>query len=372
MDVELESWACGVVQDESNEGEAMKEERRKSLRGLLCASGLLALGLAGVWSGRVEAQTANAEPTPLKLTVRPGMTLADVKGGELGARIQPPQNGVGQRLEAGKNIGKLKRNASAATNGHGSGLAFYPGDLTYQGGAVLQTVVSHDIYVNCTASCFGFPAVFLTNWGNSGLMHVNDEFVGTHASHRYTVGPGGIIGYPVSGPLGPNDIVTLVYTAAAAFGSGYGDIYHIFFAPGIDVCADKALTICYSPDNVNTFYFCAFHGSVDFTDIGHVLFSVEPYANVKGCQVNQPSPNSAETDSQANTLSHELEEAITDPDGDAWWNAYDLALFGNENADECAQAFFAYATTVLNGHPYEVQPIYSNQAHACVFKPLGD
>jgi len=203
-------------------------------------------------------------------------------------------------------------------------------------------------------------------------MRVNDEFVGTLASHRYTVGPGGSINYPVSGPLGPDDLITLIYTAGASFGSGYGDIYHIFFAPGIDVCQDSALTICYSPDNFNTFYFCAFHGSVDFTDIGHVLFSIEPYANVVGCQVNQPSPNSAETDSQANTVSHELEEAITDPDGDASWNAYDLALYGNENADTCAQAYFDYATTVLNGHAYEVQPIYSNQAHACVFKPLGD
>jgi len=232
--------------------------------------------------------------------------------------------------------------------------------------------VSHNIYVNCTASCFGNPAVFLNNWGNSGLMHVTDEFVGTHASHRYTVGPGGTINYPVSGPLGPDDLVTLIYTAGAALGSGYGDIYHIFFAPGIDVCQDEGLSVCYSPDNFDTFYFCAFHGSVDFTDIGHVLFSIEPYANVDGCQVNQPSPNSAETDSQANTLSHELNEAITDPDGDAWWNAYDLALYGNENADTCAQAYFDYANTVLNGHAYEVQPVYSNRAHTCVYKPLDD
>ena len=350
----------------------MKPERGMSLRGVVCVGGMLALGLAGLWNAKVNAQEATGEPAPLKLTVRPHMTVADVKGGALRASIQAPQNGVGQRLNGAKDIAKLTKNASQSSSGHGSGLAFYPADLTYQGGPVLQTVVSHDIYVNCTASCFGFPAVFLNNWGNSGLMHVNDEFVGTHASHRYTVGPGGIIKYPVSGPLGPDDLITLIYTAGVVFGSGYGDIYHIFFAPGIDVCADSGLTICYSPDNFSTFFFCAFHGSVDFADIGHVLFSIEPYANVVGCQVNQPSPNSAETDSQANTLSHELEEAITDPDLDAWWNAYDLALYGNENADTCAQAFFDYATTVLNGHPYEVQPIYSNEAHACVFKPLGN
>ena len=83
----------------------------------------------------------------------------------------------------------------------------------------------------------------------------------------------------------------------------------------------------------------------------------------------QPSPNSPEVDSQANVLSHELIEAITDPDGDAWWNAYDLALFGAEIGDGCAQASYSYANTNIGGHAYEIQPEYSNAAHACAFRP---
>lgn len=341
--------------------------------GILRAGGVLALGLAVLCSGNLRANpgpqgTSGDEPAPVKLNVGRPVTTADIKGGVLNATIQPPKGVVVQKKEV------VRNHASFKPSGHqggedGQGISFYPGDLSYQGGQVLQSVVSHDIYVNCDASCFGNPATFLNRLGKSDLIHVTDQYVGAHGSHRYTVGPGGIITYPVSGPLGPNDILTLVYTAASVFGTGYGHIYHIFFAPGIDVCANDALTQCYSPDNFATFFFCAFHSSVDFTDIGHVLFSVQPYANAVGCNVNPPSPNGPVVDSQANVLSHELIEAITDPDGDAWWNTYSLALFGNEIADECAQSSFSYSNVQISGHWYEIQPEYSNQSHGCTFHP---
>ena len=353
----------------------MKQARKLSLGVRWCASGMLVLGMvmAGMCSGQAVAQEAASEPTPQKLTVGRHITLADLKDGKIHASIQPPKAGIGKRLNPLEAEGLTgKSHTKPASESGADGIAFYPADLTYQGGPVLQTLVSHNIYINCTASCFGYPGVFLNNWGHSSLMHVTDQYVGTRASHRYTVGPGGSITIPVSGPIGPNEWLAFVYLAASVFGSGYGDQYHIFFAPGIDVCQDTALTVCYSPDNLNTFFFCAFHGYVDFTDIGHVLFSIEPYANVNGCQVNQPSPNSAETDSQANVLSHELTETITDPDLDAWWNFYGLGNVGEEIGDECANVYFSYANTSLNGHWYEVQPEYSNVQHACAFRPPSD
>jgi hypothetical protein len=248
-------------------------------------------------------------------------------------------------------------------------VSFYPADVSYQGGVVLQATESHAVYVNCTSNCFGHPTKFLRNLEKSDFIHITDQYVGTNANNRYTVGQSGLISYPVSGPLGPSDIINLVYASASAFGSGYGEVHHIFFAPGIDVCEDTGLTICYSPDNLATWYFCAFHGSIDFTDIGHVLFSVEPYQNVNGCAVGQPSPNGAEVDSQASVLSHEMIETITDPDGTAWWNTVSLDLFGDEIADECQNLTFVYQTPWINGTQYEIQPLYSNAVHACTYQP---
>ena len=123
----------------------------------------------------------------------------------------------------------------------------------------------------------------------------------------------------------------------------------------------------YSPDNPATFAFCAFHASLNFSDVGQVLFTVEPFQNVPGCAVGKPSPNAVLVDSTASVLSHELIETITDPDGDAWWITNDLDLFFAEIGDVCQKATFVYAVSNLSGRNYEIQPEYSNQAHACVY-----
>jgi hypothetical protein len=72
-----------------------------------------------------------------------------------------------------------------------------------------------------------------------------------------------------------------------------------------------------------------------------------------------------------------LFETISEPDGTAWWQHYTLLLYGAEIGDICeafatigANAYFSYGIVSLNGHPYEVQPEYSNAYHACAFVPL--
>ncbi|HEY5068384.1 MAG TPA: hypothetical protein VII37_01315, partial [Candidatus Acidoferrum sp.] len=63
-------------------------------------------------------------------------------------------------------------------------------------------------------------------------------------------------------------------------------------------------------------------------------------------------------------------EAITDPDGDAWWNNLDVGLFGEEIGDECSfvlppQYFFDPAIIRVQGHQYALQPEYDNSVHGC-------
>jgi len=127
-------------------------------------------------------------------------------------------------------------------------------------------------------------------------------------------------------------------------------------------------SVCYSPDNFGTFAFCAYHGFADFDDIGHVLYSVEPYQNVPGCREPLPTPNGTMADSTNDTLSHELIEAITDPDLDAWWNSIGLGMFGQEIADECIYLDGPVEFRV-GGRKYVAQLEYSNHEHACVREP---
>jgi hypothetical protein len=240
---------------------------------------------------------------------------------------------------------------------------FYPADLSYAGGQVLTHTQSNNVYVNCAASCWGNPSDFLNHLGLSNFIHVTDEYVHATAGARYTVGAATSLTVAAKHTLTPTDILQYVHSAARAHGSGYEHVYHIFLKPGVDVCVSSG--VCYSPDNMSTFVFCAYHGSVDFTDIQHVLYTVQPFQNVPGCSVMQPSPNGAVVDSTASALSHELIETITDPDSDAWYAQSSFIEYGQEIADICETPFGQYAAISIQGKLYAIQPEYANRYHAC-------
>jgi hypothetical protein len=246
---------------------------------------------------------------------------------------------------------------------------YYPADLSNPaGGPVVTTAKSHPVYVNCAASCWGDPLIFLDHLDDSNFMHITDQYVGSTANDRYKEGNSSSITYPVFTALTDNDILQIAHAAAKVHGSGYGHIYHLFFPSGVDICF-TGTAVCYSPDNPATFVFCAYHGSVDFKDLGHVLFTVEPFQDVPGCSINQPSPNGSLIDSTSSTLGHELIETITDPDGTAWIALNSLGVFGEEIGDLCVNPFGTEAVSVLDGKPYEIQQMYSNKFHACANVP---
>lgn len=257
---------------------------------------------------------------------------------------------------------------------------FYPADLShFFGGPVVTSAEFHPVYVDCAtagaSSCWGgAPPIFLSDLGKSTFIHVADQYVGMTTDNRYTLGKYGIISYPILTALSDNDVLQIVHSAASVLGTGYNHIYHVFLPKGVDECFVET-TECYSPDNPSTFVFCAYHGSVTFSDIGHVLFTVEPYQNVIGCSMLQPSPNGAVIDSTSSVLGHETFETITDPDPPTGWIAVSSnGVFGEEIGDLCpgvdvTAPYFEDPVSVLNGHKYEIQPMYSNTYHACSFAP---
>jgi hypothetical protein len=187
---------------------------------------------------------------------------------------------------------------------------------------------------------------------------------------------------PKNAPLTDADMLAVVHMVASSLGqTGYSNIYHVFLPPGQDECFTAKDGICYSPDVPATFFFCGYHSSADFSDIGHVLYTVEPYQNVPGCSVPPGTPNGQLVDSTNNTLSHEQFETITDPDGDAWFNFSLVVLAGAEIGDECsfftiiptgpntAEAFYDPSVSTIGDHRYAVQPEYANNEHACASNP---
>ena len=245
---------------------------------------------------------------------------------------------------------------------------FYPADLSNPThGPVVASAQSNNVYVNCAASCWGTPSTFLSRLATSNFIHVTDQYVGLTGLNRYTLGTATSITASLPATLSATNILQLVHTAARAHGSGYGHVYHIFLKKGVDVCTSA--NVCYSPNNSATFVFCAYHGAANFSDIGHVLYTVEPYQNVPGCSIAQASPNGPLVDSTSSTLSHELIETITDPDGDAWYAQNSLVEYGAEIGDVCVSRFGRYSAFSISGTSYAIQPEYSNHYHACATTP---
>lgn len=320
---------------------------------------------------------------------RVDVTAADQFAGTYSAsnfryHILPANTAAGKNALATRSFGtpmtKSKTTSLAATITSVPAPGFYPEDLVYFGGKFLATTTPHAVYVNTSScgtvtTCWGNPVKFLSDLSNSSFIHLTDQYVGSTANNRYAPGTSASTTIALFGTnvIGQNEILTLVHAAAKTLGTGYGHLYHLFLPSGIDTCFDLT-TSCYSPDNPSTFTFCAYHGSITFSDIGHVLLSVEPYQNVAGCQAAPPDPNGILTDSTNSVLSHEQFESITDPDINAWISDKSLLAAGAEIGDLCEAVGnnggqFLDPTVGLNGHTYEIQLEYSNHYHACAGAP---
>lgn len=346
------------------------------LRGALnIGVGLSVFGfvLIGEFASAQEVDDANPNQT-IRISVSKSDRLASSEVSGSFKHILAPKPGYGVRISSKRLVKTADEKMSAQVQAQRardiSGVprpGFYPADVDDTGqGPVIVEAVGHPIYVNTTPDAVGYPGALLRDLGRSEMVHIVDEYVGATHDYRYKAGLGGLLSYSVSGALQDADVTTIVHSAAAAFGkTGYKTVYHIFLAPGQDVCSEGT---CYSPDNPSNFSFCAYHDSIDFMDIGHVIYTLVPFQAVDGCSEGPSSPNGLVVDSTMSTLSHEFFESITDPDGNAWWNRLSLDLNGDEIADTCVIVNFD-PVAKLNGTLYELQAEYSNKYHACSYAP---
>jgi hypothetical protein len=267
---------------------------------------------------------------------------------------------------------------------------FYPADLTFIAGLfggtlsanTIVSAVMQNVYLGCAdGSCWGDPQGFEQDLVKSRFLRLVNKYVGSHAKNRYSVGTeivAGSVGSNCTNPgfCSENDIIAIALAASASGGAGKGHMYHIFLPAGTDTCF-AGDTICYSPDNLSTFGFCAYHGAV-VSGLGTTYFTVEPYQDVAGCAVSTQDstpPNGQLADSTDSVLSHEIFETLTDPDlGSGWLALNSLNELGFEIGDECQgppdNASNALVPIVkVHGNPYKVQLEYSNKYHACSERP---
>jgi hypothetical protein len=131
----------------------------------------------------------------------------------------------------------------------------------------------------------------------------------------------------------------------------------------------KGIGSCFASGSCAFSYYCAYHSNIG-SGSNEILYANQPYADTapSACDAG-PHPNGDDADATLNVTSHEHNEAITDPLGNAW---YDSA--GNENGDKCAWNFGSpLGSTVngqynqlINGNPYYLQLEWSNATANCV------
>jgi hypothetical protein len=151
---------------------------------------------------------------------------------------------------------------------------------------------------------------------------------------------------------------------ANGWGSGSKREFFVFTAPGEGSCVSG---ICAFDD------YCAYHSSFLTGGGAKVIYANMPYGStpISGypggvCTSRGTFPNNRAADIEISITSHEHMEAVTDFDGNAWFDGS-----GNENGDKCA---YNYGTVNLdgnkanvqwNGHYYLVQQEWDNQVTAC-------
>ena len=160
-------------------------------------------------------------------------------------------------------------------------------------------------------------------------------------------------------------------------------IYPIFLPKAIESCIYSDLTIPFGQHNActinptgasGTAAYCAYHGSS--TSNANSIYATMPFpvylsATHYTCSTDHSgstpqSPNSnVDADTVISTLSHEVSEAMTDPNGLTWW-----ASDGNENGDLCAYIYGDvlgtaghYYNQTINGHHYLTQEEFSNREY---------
>jgi hypothetical protein len=159
----------------------------------------------------------------------------------------------------------------------------------------------------------------------------------------------------------------------------FSHIYVLFIPKHVETCFNpgstsslkkgfQACTINYE----KTAAYCAYHyitpGHMIYANLSYPIYD-SPVGFTCGSDAIYPvvqTPNgNADADTEISPTSHELMEAITDPDTVTGW--YDAA--GYENGDECAYVYGtpvggsagSFYNQVINGHNYLTQEEFSNQ-----------
>ena len=136
--------------------------------------------------------------------------------------------------------------------------------------------------------------------------------------------------------------------------TGIDQIYFMFLPDRVNTC---------SGGSCSSRVFCAYH-SWDGSGSDTLIYANQPFAGISGCHTRNHPDSEPGLDDLLSVVSHEHNEAITDPTGRGWYDRR-----GDENADKCRNDYghrigSDYNQDINGGH-YSLQIEWSNGDRGC-------
>jgi len=280
-------------------------------------------------------------------TAAPRLAAQEIRGGQ--------QSANEDRGHWRHNKGLRGAASNATSVGFNSG-----NNVNYNGGAILlgTTKVYYIWYGNWDPSSIGILTNFASHIGGSQYFNINTGyFDGTGASISNSVSFAGSSNdnYSQGHSLNDNGIWQAV-TNALSHGSLPVDSNGVYF---VLTSGDVQVSGFGSS-------FCGYHSQQTYnnTKIQYAFVGNPAPSQMNACAQQTVSPNANPgADAMANIVAHELEESVTDPAQDAWFDSN-----GNEVADKCAWTFGTTYTAAgnskanmsLGGKDYLIQQNWVN------------
>ncbi len=236
-----------------------------------------------------------------------------------------------------------------AVNPHEVGLAPTAGStsatspILYHGGPVVATPNIYLIWygnwnqANGSDTPSGQQIVrdFAANVGGSPYFDINGTYPGVTGGAKSVSETSDA--YSRGSHLKDSDVQRIVVSAISGGGLPYDTAGIYFVLTSSDVAETSGFCSRY----------CGWHTAATPSTVGHIRYSFVGNANrcLSGCAAQTVGPNgNAGVDGMVSVIAHELEEATTDPDLNAWYDGS-----GAENADKCAWTFGQAQYQVANG-----------------------
>jgi len=269
---------------------------------------------------------------------------------------------------------------SVQTGTHQTYAIYWGSDFSYNGvsgtaspngyqtliNAYFGNVAADSVKIPNTSNVYYSDTQYYQNIGTTTHVQYSEQFSGTWsdtmlpASNGCTSTAGGSVAC-VSDAQVQAEVAKAILTNH--WPTGMGAEYFVYLANGVSTCAGSS---CFVSS------FCAYHSHYADSSGQTVLYANMPFTGyqLSSCSGATGTPNNnAAADATLSTTSHEANETITDPLGNAWYDRR-----GNENGDKCA---YNYGTQLgangsgnynqsINGTTYELQQEWSNRSSGCV------